>query len=91
MNQFNKQPLQSFKNGELEIIMAGDGVGRSQLIIHKATFFWNDKTKKQQLTACGNYNSQDNRQVKSGDWDQVNCKRCLLLKVETPMSTMSLI
>jgi hypothetical protein len=83
----NNQP--SFKKGELVIMMAGTG-GKSQLIIHKATFFWNNETKKQQVTACGYYNDQDARHIKSVEWGQVNCKRCLSLKEETPISTMSL-
>jgi hypothetical protein len=73
----NKQPLQSFKSKEL-------------VIIHKATFYWTAESKKQQLTVCGDFNAQDARQVKSSDWDQVNCKRCLRLKDDAPMSTMSL-
>jgi hypothetical protein len=61
-----------------------------KLIIHKATFFWNNETKKQQVTVCGCYSDQDARHIKSVEWDQVNCKRCLSLKEETPISTMSL-
>jgi hypothetical protein len=85
----SNKPLQSFKPGELVINAAGRG-GRSQLIIHKASFFWNNETRKQQITACGYYNDQDARHMKSSDWGQVNCKHCLKVKEETPISTLSL-
>lgn len=57
--------------------------------IHKAAFFWNDQTKKQQITVCGNYNSY--KETKVIDWDTVTCKRCLLNKDSVQSSTVNLL
>ena len=59
-------------------------------IIHKAVFFWNAQTNKQQVTVCGNFDISGHRQIKVTDWDTVNCKRCLLNRDDSMMSSVNL-
>jgi hypothetical protein len=57
--------------------------------VHKAAFFWNNKTKRQQVTACGKVDYTQPL-VKVVDWAEVTCKYCLRIKDQTPDSTTSL-